>query len=162
MSTLVIRRATRPVAVSPLARAAFAGAPFALALQAPAAPAVVLERDGEDGVLTAEAPGLDAGRDLSVEVTGTALTVAGTRRSTSGGVRREARFSRSVRLPEGVGADAVTASYEAGVLRVRVAGMFPAPVQPETVRVAITSDAPVAVEAQADQAHADQAHADQA
>ncbi|TNM68436.1 Hsp20/alpha crystallin family protein [Streptomyces sp. NP160] len=130
MSTLVLRR--------PALRT------WAFDVPAPAAPAVSLERDGEDGVLTAEAPGLDPARDLSVQVTGDRLVVAGARRQVLGGVRREARFSRTVRLPEGVTADAVSARYDAGVLRVRVAGMFPAPVQPETVTVAIASDvAPV-------------------
>lgn len=122
MSTLVLRpaRSLRPVDL-------FSLSPFTV--PSVAAPSVVLERDGEDGVLTVEAPGLDAARDLSVEVTGSQLTVSGTRRETSGRARREVRFSRSATLPEGVDADAVSARYEAGVLR---------------VRVAITSDAPAA------------------
>jgi HSP20 family molecular chaperone IbpA len=135
MSTLVLRpvRQLRPVDL-------FSSFPFPVPTVT--APSVVLERDGEDGVLTVEAPGLDAGRDLSVEVVGSRLTVSGTRRETTGRARREVRFSRTVPLPEGTGADAVSARYEAGVLRVRVAGMFPAPAAPQTVRVAITSDVP--------------------
>ncbi len=141
MSTIVLRRPTRGGDL-------FALAPYrpytVSALRVPQAPAVVLDRDGEDGVLVVEAPGLDPARDLSVDVTGSQLTVAGTRRETTGHLRRETRFARTVTVPEGLGADAVTARYDAGVLRVRVAGMFPVPAQPETVRVAITSDAPTA------------------
>ncbi|CAA9428186.1 MAG: hypothetical protein AVDCRST_MAG35-2424 [uncultured Quadrisphaera sp.] len=141
MSTIVVRP-VRPLRRSDLfATLAPLAAP---ALRLPAVPTVALERDGEDGLLTVEAPGLDAERDLAVEVAGTRLTVSGTRRETSGRTRREARFARSVELPEGVGADAVSARYEAGVLRVRVAGMFPAPAAPQRVRVAITSDVPQA------------------
>ena len=138
MSTIVLRRPARRADL-------FALAPYRLAvsaLPAPAAPAVVLDREGEDGVLVVEAPGLDAERDLSVTVTGSQLTVSGTRRETTGRSRRETRFQRTLTLPEGLGADAVTARYDAGVLRVRIAGMHPTPVQPETVRVAIASDAP--------------------
>jgi HSP20 family molecular chaperone IbpA len=154
MSTLVLRR--------PVARRAWpVDVPFFAPSSAPAAPAVVLERDGEDGLLVVEAPGLDAERDLSVEVTGSRLVVSGTRRSVRGGVRSESRFSRSLALPEGVGADAVSARYEAGILRVRVAGLFPAPVEPETVRVAISSDVPAAERSeQAEQAPAQESTED--
>ena len=150
MSTYLITRPTfsgarRPVALAP--RRTFGVVPAMLA-----APAVDVSREGENGLVTVEAPGLDPAADLSVAVTGTRLSVAGVRRSTVGGVAREARFSRTLTLPEGVGQDAVSADYTAGVLRVRVAGMFPTPVEPETHAVAITSDvaraeAPAEVEA---------------
>ena len=51
-----------------------------------------------------------AERDLSVTVTGSRLTVSGTRRETTGRSRRETRFQRTLTLPEGLGADAVTAT----------------------------------------------------
>lgn len=137
MTTIVLRRAARPartVTTTDLFAALGAG-PMA----APAPP-VQLESRGEDGVLTVEAPGLDPAADLSVRVTGRTLTVAGIRRQSNGTRRGEARFSRSVTLPEGLGGDAVSADYSAGVLRVRVVGMFPAPVVPVSVDVAIASD----------------------
>lgn len=137
MSTYLITRpalsARRPMAFAP--RRTFGFVPAMLA-----APAVDVSRDGEDGLVTVEAPGLDPAADLTVAVTGARLSVAGVRRSTVGGVAREARFSRTLALPEGVGQDAVSADYTAGVLRVRVSGMFPTPVQPESHAVAITSD----------------------
>lgn len=155
MSTYLI---TRPTAV-PAIRRAVAFAPRRTTGFLPAALSPVdVTRDGEDGLVTVEAPGLDPAADLSVAVTGNQLTVAGTRRSTAGGVTREARFSRTLTLADGLGQDAVSADYTAGVLRVRVAGMFPTPVQPETHAVAITSDvkavAAVAVETTDEQAEA--------
>lgn len=145
MNTIVLRRPYRPVRVAgldPLASALFAAPGWS----APAVPQVELRAEGEDGVLTVEAPGLDPAADLSVQLTGSVLTVAGVRRSVTGNRRSAVRFSRSVQLPETLAADAVSATYTAGVLRVRVAGMFPAPVVPETVSVAITGDVPSAVE----------------
>lgn len=121
-----------------------------------AAPAVDVSRDGEDGLVTVEAPGLDPAADLSVAVTGARLTVAGVRRSTAGGVARETRFSRTPALPEGVGQDAVSTGHTAGVLRVRVAGMFPTPVAPATHTVAVTSDVPPRSEAAVGAPTADQ------
>ena len=153
MSTYLITRPTlgvrRPVALAP--RRTVGVVPAVLA-----APAVDLTREGEDGLVTVEAPGLDPVADLTVSVTGDRLTVAGVRRSTGAGAAREARFSRTLALPEGVDQDAVSADYSAGVLRVRVVGMFPAPVRPQTHAVAITSDvarseAPAEVEAADDE-----------
>jgi HSP20 family protein len=149
MSTIVLRRPAR------VARTAELLAPFATpfaapaysarglsapAFSAPAGPLAHLGADGEDGILTIEAPGLDPAADLSVTLTGRTLTVTGVRRSVTRTGNVESRFSRSVSLPEGVSADAVSADYSAGILRVRIAGLYPAPVVPETVHVSITSD----------------------
>jgi len=145
MSTIVLRRPAR------VARTADLLAPFvtpfaapaysARGLSAPVGPLAHLGADGEDGILTIEAPGLlDPAADLSVTLTGRTLTVTGVRRSVTRASNVESRFSRSVSLPEGVSADAVSADYSAGILRVRIAGLYPAPVVPETVQVSITSD----------------------
>lgn len=93
-------------------------------------PAAEVERDGDDAVVRLELPGLDAARDVTVEIDGGRLVVRGERRDErteerSGRTLREVRygsFRRSFGLPAHVTADAVTASYDAGVLTVRVAG----------------------------------------
>ncbi len=139
MSTYLVARPSPRRPMAPAQRRSLGFAP----VTPPTAPAVDLSRQGEDGVITVEAPGLDPAADLSVTVTGDRLALAGVRRTTTGGMRREMRFSRTVALPEGMTADAVSADYSAGVLSVRVAGMFPTPVAPETHTVAITSDVKV-------------------
>jgi HSP20 family molecular chaperone IbpA len=93
-------------------------------------PAAEVERDGDDAVVRLELPGLDAERDVTVEIDGGRLVVRGERRDErteerSGRTLREVRygsFRRSFGLPAHVTTDAVTASYDAGVLTVRVAG----------------------------------------
>jgi HSP20 family protein len=93
-------------------------------------PAAEIARDGEDAVVTVELPGVDVAKDVTVEVDRGRLVVRGERRDErtqeqSGRTLREVRygaFRRSFRLPEGVTAEAVSASYDAGVLSIRVAG----------------------------------------
>lgn len=93
-------------------------------------PAAEVVRDGDDAVVRFELPGVDVEKDVTVEVDGGQLVVRGERRderSPEQGGRgpREIRygaFRRSFSLPQHVAADAVTASYDAGVLSVRVAG----------------------------------------
>lgn len=103
-------------------------------------PAADIVREGDDAVIALDAPGLDFERDITVELDGTSLVVSGERRDeraeasgdedTDRGVsrlRREVRygaFRRSFTLPEHVTADALTATYDAGVLTVRVAGAY--------------------------------------
>jgi HSP20 family protein len=93
-------------------------------------PAAEVERDGDDSVVRLELPGIDVERDVTVEIDGGHLVVRGERRDErteerDGRSLREVRygsFRRSFVLPAHVTADAVTASYDAGVLTVRVAG----------------------------------------
>ncbi len=93
-------------------------------------PAAEVTRDGDDAVLRLELPGLDATQDVTVEVDGGRLVVRGERRDErsedrDGRTLREVRygsFRRSFGLPAHVGPDAVSASYDAGVLTVRVTG----------------------------------------
>jgi HSP20 family protein len=107
-------------------------------------PAAEVTRDGDDAVLRVEAPGLDAAKDVVVEVEGGRLVVRGERRERStreqdGRAFSEVRygaFRRSFDLPAHVTADAVTASYESGVLTVRVAGAY---ISSEPRRIAVTS-----------------------
>ena len=94
-------------------------------------PPVELVRDGTDVVVRAELPGIDIDKDVTVEVERGRLVLRGERRNeregkTDGVLVREVRygsFRREFALPEGVTADAVAASYDAGVLEVRVHGV---------------------------------------
>jgi len=137
----LVRRAFGPVAL-PAARTGFV-------------PAAELSRDGDDAVVSVELPGVDVTKDVTVEVDGDQLVVRGERRDQrseqrDGRTVREVRygsFRRSFTLPAHVTADAVTASYDAGVLQVRVAGAHAA--VGGAHRIPVTSAAP-AVDGPAD------------
>jgi HSP20 family protein len=118
-------------------------------------PAAELLRDGEDAVVRLELPGLDVANDVNVEIDRGRLVVKGERRderTENGSGWREVRygsFRRSFGLPEHVGADAVSASYDAGVLTVRVAGAYAAQ-EPTAQRIAVTAAPAVSVAATQD------------
>lgn len=90
-------------------------------------------REGDSLVLRVEAPGIDPDKDVQVSVDDGALRVTVHREEKEEakgqrGYRSEFRYgelSRSIRLPDHVTADDVTASYRDGILDVRV------PVPPE-------------------------------
>jgi HSP20 family protein len=98
-------------------------------------PAADIVQVGEDAVITLEVPGLTAD-DIELEVKDRALVVRGSRPAPVLGeddkvMRQEIRrgeFSRGFRLPAHVGPDAVHASYDSGLLTIRVSGAQPAPV----------------------------------
>jgi HSP20 family protein len=102
-------------------------------------PAADVVRDGDDAIVRLEVPGVDVASDVTVEVVGHRLVVRGERRdSQTGEGFRESRsgsFRRSFSLPQHVGPEAVSASYDAGVLTVRVTGVH---TEPETRRIEIT------------------------
>jgi HSP20 family protein len=95
-------------------------------------PAAEIVKEGEDGVVRVELPGVDVEKDVHVEVDKNALIIHGERRDEhseekNGRTLREVRygsFRRSFALPTHVSGDAVTASYDAGVLSVRVKGAY--------------------------------------
>lgn len=94
-------------------------------------PAAEIVRDGDDAVVRLELPGVDVDNDVTVEVDRGHLIVRGERRDEhaseeNGRTLREVRygsFRRSFKLPAHAAADAISASYDAGVLTVRVAGV---------------------------------------
>jgi HSP20 family molecular chaperone IbpA len=108
-------------------------------------PAAETARDGEDAVIRLELPGLDLEKDVTVEVDRGQLVVRGERRderseTQDGRMLRELRygaFYRSFSLPGHISADAVTASYDKGILSVRVAGAYK---DNEAKRIAITAN----------------------
>ena len=85
-------------------------------------------RDGDTLVVRAEMPGIDPDEDVEITVSDGMLHLSAERRSETKtedkkGYRSEFRygsFSRSVRLPAGAGEDDVKATYDNGILEVRV------------------------------------------
>ncbi|NLX00600.1 MAG: Hsp20/alpha crystallin family protein [Actinomycetales bacterium] len=89
-------------------------------------PYVRVEDFEEDGmyVLRAEMPGIDPDKDVTLTVEDGVLTISGERREEKKEKHRQewhyGSFTRSLTLPRGVDPDKITASYEDGVLEVRV------------------------------------------
>jgi HSP20 family protein len=103
-------------------------------------PAMDLVETKDDFVLRADLPGI-AEDQVSIEVENDVLTISGERTAEhderhEGYYRIEratGAFARSLSLPEGIDAEAVTAAFDDGVLTVRI----PKPVQAEPRRVKI-------------------------
>ncbi|HEX3510373.1 MAG TPA: Hsp20/alpha crystallin family protein [Solirubrobacteraceae bacterium] len=103
-------------------------------------PAMDLVEDGEEYVLRADLPGLTA-EDVKLEVENDRLTLSGERRSESRESndgyqrieRRSGSFTRSVALPEGVDPESIEATFENGVLELRI----PKPAEQKPQRVEI-------------------------
>jgi len=93
-------------------------------------------------VLRADLPGIDRD-DIEIEVKEGILTVSGERRAQHEDKREGyhrversfGRFSRSLELPKGVEADSVSASFDKGVLEVRM----PKPAERKPTRIEIDS-----------------------
>jgi HSP20 family protein len=104
-------------------------------------PAMDLVETEDTYVLRADLPGLSE-EDVTIEVENNVLTVAGDRKaeheSKGEGYYRVERafgsFSRSLTLPEGVDPEAVAASFDKGVLEVRI----PKPEETKPKRVSIS------------------------
>lgn len=85
-------------------------------------------REGDTLVVRAEMPGIDPDEDVEITVSDGMLHLSAERRSETKtedkkGYRSEFRygsFSRSVRLPAGAGEDDVKATYDDGILEVRI------------------------------------------
>ncbi len=105
-----------------------------------------LEEYRDEGalVLRTEVPGVDPAKDLEVTVTDGVLHVHAHREekvehTSKQDYRSEFRYgelTRTVRLPEGVSGDDVRATYEGGVLEIRIP--VPAEKEPETKRIPVT------------------------
>ena len=107
-------------------------------------PAMDLVETDDHYVLTADLPGLTEG-DINLEFEGDVLTLSGERTSEhserkEGFYRLErstGTFSRSLTLPEGIDPEAVTATFDKGVLEVRI----PKPEQRKPRKAAATTGA---------------------
>ncbi|MEB4010143.1 Hsp20/alpha crystallin family protein [Mycobacterium ulcerans] len=112
-------------------------------------PAAEIVKDGDDAVVRLELPGVDVENDVNVEVERGELVIRGEHRDEHAQEAGEANrrtlreipygsFRRSFQLPEHVTSEAVSASYDAGVLTVRVQGAYRDPAASEPQRIAIT------------------------
>jgi HSP20 family protein len=105
-------------------------------------PAMDLVETEDHLVLRADLPGIDE-KDLEIEVKDGVLTVSGERKAEheekSEGFYRAERafghFSRSLSLPDGIDADQVNATFDRGVLEVKI----PKPEETKPRRVQIDS-----------------------
>lgn len=104
------------------------------------APATDLIEDGDELVLKLDLPGMNDD-NVDVEVEGNVLVVSGERseerQSEEGGhLRRErsfGKFTRSFTLPEGTDPEAISGSFENGVLELRIPK--PGEAQPHKVKI---------------------------
>jgi len=107
-------------------------------------PAADIVRDGDDALVRVELAGVDVDKDVKVEVENGRLVIHGERRDEyaedkGGRSVRELRygsFRRTFALPAHVTSDAISATYDKGVLTVRVAGVYKGS---EPQRIAIES-----------------------
>jgi len=116
-------------------------------------PAMDLVETDEHFVLRADLPGVPES-DVSIEVEGNVLTISGERKTEhedkhEGYYRIEratGAFRRMLTLPEGVDADAVTATFDNGVLEVRIPK--PAEAKPRRVQIGVGGAEPKTIESE--------------
>jgi HSP20 family protein len=114
-------------------------------------PAMDLVETEDDFVLRADLPGLSE-EDVNIELEDNVLTVSGERKAEheerKEGYYRVERssgsFARSLTLPEGVNPDAVKASFDRGVLEVRVPK--PEARKPRKVAISVGGGEPKTIE----------------
>jgi HSP20 family protein len=114
-------------------------------------PAMDLVETDDDFVLRADLPGLSED-DVNIELEDNVLTISGERKAEheerKEGYYRVERasgsFTRSLTLPEGVDPDAVKASFDRGVLEVRVPK--PEAKKPRKVAISVSGGAPKTIE----------------
>jgi HSP20 family protein len=114
-------------------------------------PATDLMESDSHYLLRADLPGV-AEEDIQVELDGDLLTISGERKSEHeerrNGFYRVERssgsFRRSVRLPEGVDAEGITATFDRGVLEVSVPK--PEQARPRKVQITVGSGSAPAIE----------------
>jgi HSP20 family protein len=106
-------------------------------------PPVEVTRQGTDVVVRLELPGVDVDNDVEVTVDKGRLVIRGERRdrhtdSGRGVLVRELRygsFQREFALPDGLTAENVEASYDQGMLEVRVRDAVTPEPEPQQVRI---------------------------
>jgi len=106
-------------------------------------PPVEIVREGSDVVVRLELPGVDVDRDVEVTVDKGRLIIRGERRDErseegAGVLVRELRygsFQREFALPDGLTADNLDATYDQGMLVVRVRGAITPEPEPQQVRI---------------------------
>ena len=117
-----------------------------------AIPTMDVIRQGDDLVLRAEMPGINAD-DIDISVADGTLTLKGTRRAETETkdedfVVRETSFGsfeRSVKLPEGLDPKTIRAEYRDGILEVVVPGAA-TPIEASTVHIPVMAHEPKTIE----------------
>jgi HSP20 family protein len=125
-------------------------------------PAMDLVETDDNFVLRADLPGV-AEDDVKIELEDNVLTVSGERKASheenKAGYYRVERsygsFARTLTLPEGVDADSINASFDKGVLEVKIPK--PEPRKPRKVAIAVGTDAPTIEAAETDAADSNDA-----
>jgi len=112
-------------------------------------PAIDMRADGADVVITLELPGVDVS-DVDIEVADGRLTISGQRHDRMDTSREDGRvlvrelrygsFRREFALPEGVTGEHVEASYDQGLLEVRVRDVTKPAVPPQKVQIRAAGD----------------------
>jgi HSP20 family molecular chaperone IbpA len=128
MTTLTLRRWVDPFAEFDSLFRAMAAPQTTMGFR----PLAEVVPDGEDALVRVELPGIDPDKDVTVEVENGTLVIKGERRDerseqNNGRQLREVRygsFRRTFQLPQHVTDADLTATYEAGVLTVKVAGAY--------------------------------------
>ncbi len=91
-------------------------------------PTVDMKREGDDLIVTAELPGMDIEKDVEVTVDGDFLVIKG-EKTTEEKTEEEnlylherhyGSFERRLPIPQGVNPETIEASYDKGVLTIRV------------------------------------------
>jgi HSP20 family protein len=116
-------------------------------------PAMDLVETGDHFVLKADLPGL-GDNDVNVELERNVLTISGERKTEheerhEGFYRLEraaGSFSRALTLPDGIDPEAVKASFDKGVLEVRIPK--PEASKPKRVQIGVGAAAPKTIEAE--------------
>ncbi|MDP1846812.1 MAG: Hsp20/alpha crystallin family protein [Solirubrobacteraceae bacterium] len=124
-------------------------------------PAMDLIEAGEHFVLKADLPGMTEA-DVNIELENNVLTISGERRAEledkhEGYYRLErtsGAFARSLTLPEGVDAGAVSAAFDNGVLEVRIPK--PEQAKPKRVQIAVGGGEPRTIEGDTSTEHSAQ------
>ena len=106
-------------------------------------PAAEVLRDGADAIVRLELPGVDVEKDVNVEIENGQLVIHGERRDEhseekDGRTLREVRygaFRRSFNVPAHASSDGVSATYDAGVLTVRVPGAYSSGSQAQRIAI---------------------------
>ena len=107
-------------------------------------PTIDMRRQNGDLLVTVELAGIDPERDLDITIEDDVLLIKGQKNEETESKdedrfireRRYGAFERRIALPDGIEPNDVKASYENGVLTVKVP--VPTPAQPEPHRVQIT------------------------
>ncbi|GEL18136.1 Hsp20/alpha crystallin family protein [Pseudonocardia asaccharolytica] len=120
--------------------------PFGLSWEWPGEDLIGVDvfRDGKTQVIRAELPGVDPEKDVEITVSDGMLRINAERRmedkvEEDGYLRRELRYgslSRTIPLPDGVAEPDIKATYENGILEIRVPE--PEQVEREPAKIQIT------------------------